>query len=110
MAGHRRRLRAWAARRGPGGARDGTQRAFRLGARPAGPLVIDIDATLITAHSNKDGTGGTYKGGFGFHPLLAYLEDCGLENLPFRDVDANAVWLELALTAQDILFYTQRSR
>jgi hypothetical protein len=50
-------------------------RAFALGARPAGPLVIDIDATLITAHSDKDGTGGTYKGGFGFHPLLAYL-DC----------------------------------
>ncbi len=50
-------------------------RAFALGARPAGPLVIDIDATLITAHSDKEGTGGTYKGGFGFHPLLAYL-DC----------------------------------
>ena len=50
-------------------------RAFTLGARPAGPLVIDIDATLITAHSDKDGTGGTYKGGFGFGPLLAYL-DC----------------------------------
>ena len=51
------------------------ERAFGLGARPAGPLVINIDATLITAHSDKDGTGGTYKGGFGFHPLLAYL-DC----------------------------------
>jgi hypothetical protein len=50
-------------------------RAFGLGARPAGPLVIDIDATLITAHSEKHGTGGTYKGGFGFHLLLAYL-DC----------------------------------
>jgi len=49
--------------------------AFKLGARPGGPLVIDIDATLITAHSDKDGTGGTYKGGFGFHLLLAYL-DC----------------------------------
>ena len=51
------------------------ERTFALGARPTGPLVIDIDATLITAHSDKDGTGGTYKGGFGFHPLLAYL-DC----------------------------------
>jgi hypothetical protein len=50
-------------------------RAFAFGARPAGPLVIDIDATLVSAHSEKDGTGGTYKGGFGFHPLLAYL-DC----------------------------------
>lgn len=50
-------------------------RAFGLGAGPAGPLIIDVDATLVTAHSDKDGTGGTYKGGFGFHPLLAYL-DC----------------------------------
>jgi len=51
------------------------ERTFALGGRPIGPLVIDIDATLITAHSEKDGTGGTYKGGFGFHPLLGYL-DC----------------------------------
>jgi hypothetical protein len=50
-------------------------RVFELGGGPVGPLVIDIDATLVTAHSDKDGTGGTYKGGFGFHPLLAYL-DC----------------------------------
>ena len=50
-------------------------RAFELGARPVGQLIIDIDATLITAHSDKDGTGGTYKGGFGFSALLAYL-DC----------------------------------
>jgi len=34
-------------------------------------------------------------------------KDCGLANLPFRDFDANAVWLELALTAQDILYWTQ---
>jgi Transposase DDE domain group 1 len=51
------------------------ERAFAHGARPTGPLVIDIDATLITAHSEKHGAAGTYKGGFGFGPLLAYL-DC----------------------------------
>ena len=38
-------------------------------------VVIDIDATLITAHSEKDGAAGTYKRGFGFHPLLAWLDD-----------------------------------
>jgi len=51
------------------------ERAWQHGARPAGPLIIDLDATLITAHSDKDGAAGTFKGGFGFHPLLAYL-DC----------------------------------
>jgi hypothetical protein len=51
------------------------ERAWELGARPAGPLIIDLDGTLITAHSDKDGAAGTFKGGFGFHPLLAYL-DC----------------------------------
>jgi hypothetical protein len=51
------------------------ERAWELGARPAGPLIIDLDATLITAHSDKHGAAGTFKGGFGFHPLLAYL-DC----------------------------------
>jgi hypothetical protein len=39
-------------------------------------------------------------------------KDCGLENLPFRDFDANAVWLELVLCAlvlcaQDLLFAVQ---
>ena len=36
--------------------------------------MIDIDATLITAHSEKQGAAGTYKRGFGFHPLLAWLD------------------------------------
>src|SRR3954452_18245398 len=34
-------------------------------------------------------------------------KDCGLTNLPFRDFDANAVWLELVLLAQDLLHMTQ---
>jgi hypothetical protein len=31
-------------------------------------LTIDIDATLIAAHSEKEKAAGNYKGGFGFHP------------------------------------------
>jgi Transposase DDE domain group 1 len=54
------------------------KRAFALGARPAGPLIIDLDATLVTAHSDKGGAAGTFKGGVGFHPLLAYLDCPGL--------------------------------
>jgi hypothetical protein len=37
-------------------------------------LTIDVDATLITAHSDKQGAAGTYKGGYGFHPLAAYAD------------------------------------
>jgi hypothetical protein len=38
-------------------------------------IVVDIDATLITAHSEKQGAAPTFKRGFGFHPLLAYLDE-----------------------------------
>jgi Transposase DDE domain group 1 len=38
-------------------------------------LTIDVDATLITTHSEKEGAAGNYKGGYGFHPLQAYLDE-----------------------------------
>src|SRR6266511_3222080 len=50
------------------------ENARNAGAAP-GLIIIDIDATLITAHSEKDGAAGTFKGGFGFHPLLGYLDE-----------------------------------
>jgi hypothetical protein len=37
-----------------------------------GWVVIDIDATLIGAHSPKQGAAVTFKKGFGFHPLAAW--------------------------------------
>ena len=51
------------------------------GSRAAGRLleqvVIDLDATLVTAHSDKEGAKGTFKGGFGHHPLGAWLDNTG---------------------------------
>ncbi len=38
-------------------------------------LTIDVDATLITAHSEKEKAAGNYKHGFGFHPLHAYADE-----------------------------------
>jgi hypothetical protein len=38
----------------------------------AGWLVIDLDATLITARSDKEGAASTFKMGYGFHPLGAW--------------------------------------
>jgi hypothetical protein len=38
----------------------------------AGWLVIDMDATLVTARSDKEGAAPTWKKGYGFHPLGAW--------------------------------------
>jgi hypothetical protein len=38
-------------------------------------LTIDIDATLITSHSEKENAAGNYKGGYGFFPLNAYADE-----------------------------------
>jgi len=40
----------------------------------ADPLVIDVDATLVTAHSDKEQAAPTFKRGFGFHPLWAFCD------------------------------------
>ena len=52
------------------------RRAWAAGVDP-GFYVIDIDATLVTAHSEKERAAPTYKRGFGFHPLLAFLDATG---------------------------------
>jgi hypothetical protein len=40
----------------------------------ANPLVIDVDATLVTAHSDKEQARPTFKRGYGFHPLCAFVD------------------------------------
>lgn len=67
---------------GPARARIATARAVarrRVWAAGADPgfYVIDLDATLITSHSDKTGAAPTYKRGYGFHPLLAFLDGTG---------------------------------
>jgi len=42
-----------------------------LSATAADPLIIDLDATLVTSHSDKENVAGTYKGGYGFAPFIA---------------------------------------
>jgi hypothetical protein len=37
-----------------------------------GWTVIDMDGTLVTAHSDKEGAAPTWKKGYGFHPLAAW--------------------------------------
>ena len=38
------------------------------------PLTIDLDATLITSHSEKEQAAPTFKRGFGFHPLGSWVD------------------------------------
>ena len=38
------------------------------------PLVIDLDATLVTAHSDKERAAPNFKQGYGFHPLGAWAD------------------------------------
>ena len=53
-------------------------RAWRLagdqapdkGVDTGSPLIIDVDATLVTAHSDKEGAAPTFKKGFGHHPFV----------------------------------------
>ena len=41
-------------------------------------VVVDIDSSLVEVHSeNKQGTGPTYKGGFGFNPMLCTADATG---------------------------------
>jgi hypothetical protein len=59
------RAAVWARRRpldGPAGSRDG------------GQVIVDIDATLITAHSDKEHAAPTRKRGFGFAPMCAFVD------------------------------------
>jgi hypothetical protein len=100
-------------------------------------LTIDLDATLIGSHSEKEGAAGNFKGGYGFHPMLAYADetdqpgeiahverehrgrarvedhirndkDTGMRNLPFRDFEHNRVWLEIVRIAHHLISWTQR--
>lgn len=49
-------------------------RPRRPGRPGSGQVIIDLDATLVTAHSDKEGAEPTYKRGYGFHPMCAFVD------------------------------------
>ncbi|MCA1677506.1 MAG: IS1380 family transposase [Actinobacteria bacterium] len=51
-------------------------RAWKLGARPD-RIVLDVDATLTVSCSDNEQAAGNFKGAYGHHPLLCYLDGCG---------------------------------
>jgi hypothetical protein len=45
--------------------------------QPVDGLVLDIDATIVICHSEKESATRTWKKTFGFHPLLCFLDNTG---------------------------------
>lgn len=41
------------------------------------PVIVDLDATLLDAHSDKQNAAPTFKRGYGFHPLCSFVDHGG---------------------------------
>jgi Transposase DDE domain group 1 len=61
----RARAAVWARRRPLAGV---------AGDRDGGLVIVDLDSTLVAAHSDKEHAGPTYKHGFGFAPMCAFVD------------------------------------
>ncbi|WP_281185378.1 IS1380 family transposase [Micromonospora halophytica] len=51
--------------------------AVNAGGRQVDGLVLDIDATIVICHSEKESATRTWKKTFGYHPLLCFLDNTG---------------------------------
>ncbi len=62
------------------------------GGAPANEIVLDFDAALVTAHSEKEGAAGTFKGGatVGAH-VWRHVGACGLRRCMRRHLDEGCV-------------------
>jgi hypothetical protein len=60
-----------------GAARASARAAAWAAGMDPGFYVIDMDATLVNAHSDKEGAAPNYKHGFGFQPMVAFLDATG---------------------------------
>ncbi|MGW5673328.1 IS1380 family transposase [Micromonospora sp. NPDC003776] len=56
-----------------------------------GVVVLDVDSTIVLAHSDKDGAAATYKHTYGFHPILVTCDNTGeLLTIKLRPGNAGA--------------------
>jgi Transposase DDE domain group 1 len=49
----------------------------RAAGRPLPGLVIDLDASIVICHSDKEQAAPTFKHTFGYHPMLAFCDNTG---------------------------------
>jgi len=53
------------------------ERVWAAGGAPT-EVILDVDASLVEVHSeNKESAAPSYKGGYGFHPMLCFLDASG---------------------------------
>jgi hypothetical protein len=52
-------------------------------------VVLDVDSTIVLAHSDKEGAAATYKATYGFHPIAVWCDNTG-ECLAFKLRPGNA--------------------
>ena len=64
---------AWAQRYATGGGLPVSRAAHR----PVPGLVLDLDASIVVCHSEKEQADKTWKKSFGFHPLFCFLDNTG---------------------------------
>jgi hypothetical protein len=54
-------------------------------------VVLDVDSTIVVAHSDKEGAAATYKHTYGFHPILVTCNNTGeLLTIKLRPGNAGA--------------------
>jgi hypothetical protein len=78
--------------------------AWRRGGAPK-KITLDLDATLVNSHSEKEKSAPNFKRGFGFHPIVCYLEETDEAlagklrpgNAAANDIEDNIEVLEMAL-------------
>ena len=58
-------------------AETGRQVASSVAGHPISGLVLDVDATIVICHSDKELASKTWKRTYGYHPLLCFLDATG---------------------------------
>jgi hypothetical protein len=53
-----------------------------------GVVVLDVDSTLLIAHSDKEGAAPTYKHSYRFHPILVICDNTGELSIRLRPCNA----------------------
>jgi hypothetical protein len=57
------------------GSRGGLPASRVAGGDLGDTVVLDVDATLVTVHSEKESAAATFKGGFGYHPIGVWCDN-----------------------------------